>query len=339
LAQRYGARGNKSDLFVILNTPISTPMKPLHFLLGLLLVVSVSASAKAKPDTVKVGAYIISIHDIDFHDKQYTARFWLWFVYKNPRLNFAQQIDIPNAKDIEISSESLDTVNGVYWAQMRVKCTMKENWRVHDFPFDEQHLKIVLEDEALDIGDLVFVADTAESRFDNVEALSGWKVDSFKVSTGVAHYNSSFGNPEVGNLKQNFSKFTIEMDIDRKAVGLFLKIFLGMYFAFMIALVSFLSDTNELEPRFGLPVGGLFAAVGNKYIIDSLLPESSQFSLVDILHSLTFLGIFCILTVSAIALKLHNNNKIDLAHRINKIGAVITIVGYILANIYYIINA
>ncbi len=52
---------------------------------------------------------------------------------------------------------------------------------------------------------------------------------------------------------QKFSMFTIEMDIDRKFIGLFLKIFLGMYFAFMIALVSFLSDTNELEPRFGLP--------------------------------------------------------------------------------------
>ncbi|HCW07274.1 MAG TPA: hypothetical protein DGG95_07915, partial [Cytophagales bacterium] len=161
----------------------------------------------------------------------------------------------------------------------------------------------------------------------------------FKVKTDVYKYNSNFGTPEVADDTQLFSQFVIEMDIDRKAVGLFLKIFLGMYFAFLIALVSFLSDTNELEPRFGLPVGGLFAAVGNKYIIDSLLPESPQFSLVDILHSLTFLGIFGILTVSAIALKLHNNDQIVKAHRLNKVGAVIVIIGYIISNIYYIINA
>ena len=129
------------------------------------------------------------------------------------------------------------------------------------------------------------------------------------------------------------------MDIEREAKGLFLKIFLGMYFAFLIALVSFLTDTNELDPRFGLPIGGLFAAVGNKYIIDSLLPESSQFSLVDILHNLTFLGIFMILTTSAIALKLHNNNKVREAHQVNKAGAIIVIAGYILSNIYYIINS
>src|ERR1041385_7190932 len=89
----------------------------------LLLFVFGFSFAKSKPDTVKVGVYIISIHDINFHDKEYTARFWLWFVYKNPRLNFSQQIDVPNAKDVEITSESVDTVNGQYWAQMRVKCT------------------------------------------------------------------------------------------------------------------------------------------------------------------------------------------------------------------------
>jgi len=317
-------------------------MRLTAILLPLFILFSIAAIAKekkAKSDTVKVGAYIISIHDINFHEKEYTARFWLWFVYDNPKYDFAKQIDITNAKDIEISSTSIDTVNGKFWAQMRVKCTMKENWRVHDFPFDTQHLRVVMEDEALDIDQLVFVADTASSRFDNVEALSGWKVDDFKVQTSIATYNTSFGNPEPGYDKQKFSVFSIDMDIEREAKGLFLKIFLGMYFAFMIALVSFLSDTNELEPRFGLPVGGLFAAVGNKYIIDSLLPESSQFSLVDILHSLTFLGIFCILTVSAIALKLHNNDKVDLAHRINRIGAIVVIVGYIIANAYYIINS
>ncbi|MBS1488288.1 MAG: hypothetical protein JST43_11935 [Bacteroidetes bacterium] len=98
-------------------------------IIALLFIFQIS-QAKSKPDTVKVGAFIISIHDLDFHDLQYTVRFWLWFNYDNPKFDFSKQIDIPNAKDIEISSQSIDTVNGKYWAQMRVKCTMKKNWRV-----------------------------------------------------------------------------------------------------------------------------------------------------------------------------------------------------------------
>jgi len=128
-------------------------------------------------------------------------------------------------------------------------------------------------------------------------------------------------------------------DIHREATGLFAKIFIGMYIAFLISGLSFLSDPGELEPRFGLPVGGLFAAVGNKYIIDSLLPESSSFSLVDTLHTLTFFGIFSILAVSAIALKLNNFGKVDAAHRVNKIGGIIVIVIYAVANIYFVWSA
>jgi hypothetical protein len=314
-------------------------IKVIPFLFLTFLFFQSIAAAREKADTVKVGAYIISIYDINFHSQEYTARLWLWFVYDNPKFDFSKEMDVTNAKDIEISATSLDTVNGKYWAKMRVKCTMKENWRVSDFPFDTQHLRILMEDVDRDIGDLVFVADTVSSRFDNVEVLSGWNVDNFKAQANIITYNTSFGSPELANDTHTFSRFSVEMNIEREAKGLFLKIFLGMYFAFLIALVSFLTDTNELDPRFGLPIGGLFAAVGNKYIIDSLLPESSQFSLVDILHNITFLGIFAILTISAIALKLHNNNKLVTAHRINKIGAAIVVIGYIVSNIYYIINA
>ena len=129
------------------------------------------------------------------------------------------------------------------------------------------------------------------------------------------------------------------MDIERDAWGLFMKIFIGMYIAFLIALISFTPNPWELEPRFGLPVGGLFAAVGNKYIIDSLLPESSNFTLVDTLHQVTFFGIFAILVVSAIALKLHDRGKKEACLKVNRIGSRLVILGYIVINIIFITAA
>jgi hypothetical protein len=309
-------------------------------LLPALFFFTVVASAKNKPDTVKVGAYIISIHDINFHDKEYIARFWLWFTYDyNKELDFSKELDIPNAKDIVIDQVLSDTINGKIWVQLKMKCTMKEDWQVHDFPFDKQHLKINIEDSNRDVNSLVFVADDEDSRLNPNEGLTGWVMDKFKVKASQSPYDTPFGDPRPEVKGQTYSSIIISMDIEREAGGLFLKIFLGMYFAFLIAVVSFFSETNEVESRFGLPVGGLFAAVGNKYIIDSVLPESSQFSLVDILHSLTFFSIFSILMVSAIALKLHNNDRIEKAHRINNVGAIAVITGYIIANIYYILTA
>jgi len=296
--------------------------------------------AKPKADTVKVGAFIISIHDINFHDKEYVARFWLWFTYDyNKDLDFSKELDIPNAKDIVIDQVLSDTINGKIWVQLKMKCTMKEDWRVHDFPFDKQHLKINIEDSNRDITSLVFVADSEDSRLNPNEGLTGWVMDDFKVMASKSPYDTPFGDPRPEVKGQTYSSIIISMDIEREAGGLFMKIFLGMYFAFLIAMVSFFSETNEVESRFGLPVGGLFAAVGNKYIIDSVLPESSQFSLVDILHSLTFFSIFAVLMISAVALKLHNKDRIDLAHKVNNTGAIAVIIGYILANLYYILTA
>lgn len=305
-----------------------------------LLFVSIISFANSKPDTVKVGVFIISIHDINFHDKEYTARFWLWFTYSyNKELDFSKELDIPNAKEIQIDQALSDTINGKVWVQLKMKCVMKEDWQVHDFPFDRQHLKINIEDANRDVNSLVFVADNEDSRLNPNEGISGWTMDNFSVTASRSPYDTPFGDPRPEVKGQTYSAINVAIDIEREAGGLFLKIFLGMYFAFLIAMVSFLSDTNEVEPRFGLPVGGLFAAVGNKYIIDSVLPESSQFSLVDTLHSLTFLGIFTILLVSASALKLHNNGKVEQAHKLNRVGAIVVITGYVAANIYYVLSA
>jgi len=64
-------------------------------------------------------------------------------------------------------------------------------------------------------------------------------------------YETGFG--DASQDVQNFSTFNIDMDIERDAWGLFTKIFIGMYIAFLIAIISFTPHPSELEPRFGLP--------------------------------------------------------------------------------------
>jgi len=305
----------------------------------LFFLVLLGTYAYAQPDTVKVGAYVISVHDINFHDKEYTARFWLWFVYDNPDFDFSKQLDIPNAKSIDDPEIINDSLNGKAWAIMKMKSTMKESWSVKDFPFDQQHLRLQVENTLFDNKSLIFVPDTVGSKYDTKEAIDGWEITHFKVSAGTNDYETGFGDPRADRSIQNFSTFLIEMDIARDAWGLFMKIFLGMYIAFLISTISFTPHPSEMEPRFGLPVGGLFAAVGNKYIIDSLLPESSEFTLVDTLHAITFIAIFGTLLVSAIALKQYDKGKKEMAEETNRKGAKILISLYVVMNIFFIVLA
>lgn len=303
------------------------------------LFATVARLGYAQPDTVDIGAYMMSVHDINFHDKEYTARFWLWFLYKNKNFDFVKQLDITNAKSMDQPQVLDDSLSGKKYSMLKMKCTMKENWNVQDFPFDRQHLKIQIENSLYDRSALVFKPDTKGSKFDADEALAGWDIKNFKVEAIENVYETSFGDNRAGADNQVFSAFVISMDIDRNAWGLFLKIFVGMYIAFLIAMVSFAPHPGELEPRFGLPVGGLFAAVGNKYIIDSILPESTTFTLVDSLHAITFFTIFAILVVSAICLKLLDREKNELALRVNRLGSRLIGATYIVANLVLIISA
>jgi hypothetical protein len=312
-------------------------MKYLPFLFCICVTSFVAAQTdetKVKPpDTVRIGTYIISIHDINFQQKEYTIRFWLWLIYDNLQFDFAKQIDIPNAKTIEQPEVLMDMVDGKMWQLMKMKCEMKQNWKVNDFPFDRQRLVVHIENSIYDKNQLVFVADEFGSAYDRELTLDGWHIRDFRVTTNTHEYITVFGDPRSELMHSEYDSFDIIIDIERNAWGLFLKIFIGMYIAFLIAVLSFTPKANELEPRFGLPVGGLFAAVGNKYIIDSLLPESSSFTLVDTLHTITFLGIFVTLLISAVALRLYERDKKEASARVDYWGSRSVIVLYVLLNI------
>jgi hypothetical protein len=94
-----------------------------------------------------------------------------------------------------------------------------------------------------------------------------------------------------------------------------------------------------MEARFGLSVGSLFAAVGNKYIIDSILPESSTFTLVDSLHALTFTSILITIIMSVYSLTLANIKQLKKANRVDKLSSRILLIAYLLFNLFFVAKA
>lgn len=260
-------------------------------------------------------------------------------LYDNPNFDFTDQVEVPNAKTMEKPDILVDTINGNTWVLMKMKCTMKQSWEVSDYPFDAQKLKLHVENTTFEAKSLVFKADTAGSIYDPKLTVDGWQISNFKVSTGINPYKTNFGDPRSAKQYSEYASFNIEMDLERSAWGLFLKIFLGMYIAFLIAIVSFIIQPHDVEPRFGLPVGGLFAAVGNKYIIDSILPENTSFTLVDSLHAITFLFIFFTIAVSAVSLIMINKGHRQKARRFDKTGAMVVVGLYTIINLVLVVLA
>ncbi len=288
------------------------------------------------PDTVKVGIYITSIHDIDFKQKEYTVTFWLWLKYKNKDFDFMHNLEVPMAKSFSRSFATIDSSNSQIYLLMKMQCVMKDTWRIRNFPFDRQKLRLTIENSQYDVNSLVFVRDTLGKNYDPRFTLSGWRIDSCNISVGTKKYETAFGDPSYKIPFSEYSSYKVVVNISRDASGLFWKMFLGMYIAFLIAYVCFYIHPDGIDSRFGLSVGALFAVIGNKYIIDSSLPETKSFTLVDSLHAITLFFIFAIIAATAYSFKLVKENKEKKAHKFDMIVAQLFLLVYAAVNFYLI---
>lgn len=310
------------------------------FLLGCLLFASTRATAQdAPPDTVLTGIYITSIHNIDFKDKEFAINLWLWLKYKNKEFDFYNNLEVPAAKTVSKEFVTVDSSGGKIYMLMKLSCLMKDTWRIANFPFDNQKLRINIENSQYDSRSLVFAPDTVGNHYDPRFTLSGWFIDSCVISSGVKAYETAFGDDSYAKPHTEYSTFKARLSIHRDAMGLFWKLFLGMYIACLIAFVCFFIHPDGIDSRFGLSVGSLFAVIGNKYIIDSSLPESTSFTLVDTLHGVTLCFILCVITATAWSLRLIKSGKANRATMLDRIMAAVLLSLYIILNFYFISQA
>jgi len=300
-----------------------------------------SNNSFAQKDTCKIGMYILSLSDFKIDDQSYKADFWLWFIYNNDSLQMKDAIEIMNAKSTEFSNFSIEKKGGKNWAQMKCKAVINQNWDVTKFPFDRQELLIKIEHTTLDADEVVFIADSENSKIDSTFLLDDWDINSFQLKSEKRTYNTTFGDPVLKG-SSTYPAIEAEIVITRAhSQGILVKMLTGVYVAFSIALLGFLIKPS-LADRLGLCVGGIFAAVGNKYIIESVVPSSTANTLLDSIHNLTFVAILIMIAVTVVSLKwsdTEDKKMIDKSKKLDRISFAVLLLAFITANIILIASA
>lgn len=316
-------------------------MKKLLYIILFVFISSVSSKAYSQKDTCLVGMYILSLTDFKIDDQSFKADFWLWFVYDNDSIKIQDAIEITNAKSVEYSNFATEKRGGRNWAQVKCKAVINENWDVTNFPFDKQTLQIALEHSLSDATVLVFKADTENSKIDSTFSFDEWEVDSLHLISDNKTYNTTFGDPILKGSSV-YPGVTFHIHITRtQSAGILVKMLTGVYVAFSIALLGFLIKPS-LADRLGLCVGGIFAAVGNKYIIESIVPSSTANTLLDSIHNLTFVSILIMIAVTVISLKWTDTENEILRRRAKRLDVIsfgVLLLVFIVTNVLLIMNA
>lgn len=298
-----------------------------------------STPVTAQQDSCRIGLYINSLTDFDIANQSFSSDFWLWFNYRNDSLVINDAIEIAHAKEFSSTNFSSEKKGDMNWAQMKNKAVIEKQWDVTNFPFDKQKLTIEIENSYYDADELEFIPDTENSRIDSNLRLKEWNIDSMTFSSVDKIYNTTYGDPELTG-SSTYPAVVSEIYLTRAhSWNTFFKMLTGVYIAFAIILLAFFVKPTD---RLGLCVGGLFAVVGNKYIIESSVPSTVSNTLLDNIHNLTFVFIFIVLVLAVMSFRWQERGD-DIstakAKRLDMISFAAVAVLYLTANFIIVMTA
>jgi hypothetical protein len=292
------------------------------------------------PDTAKIGVYLFSVYNLDFPGNRLNADFYVWYNYKDTILKPAETFELVNSTEfhkIGQSDEKFDTIN---YSTFRCNGVIKQDWDVSNFPFDKQTIELQIEDIDNDNSKLVFVPDLAGSKIDKNVRLDGWEIKDFGIKVFDHTYETNYGDPSIPvNEYSAYSRVVIYFTIQRQGTGLFFKLFVGLFISVLMSILTFFINPTDLDPRFGLPVGAIFAAIASEYVISSTLPQNQRLTLVDILHVVSFIYIFICILLSAISLHLFKGGNTAASSKLDRYSFFGVTSTYIIIVLYFVLSS
>lgn len=282
---------------------------------------------------VYAGVYVNQIYALSLKDNRFSVDFWVWFRWKGEGIKPASSFDIANGR-IE-SRESLyeDTIDGFNYAAVRVNAVMTKFWDIRRFPLDNHLLTIEIEDNENEEHKLKYIPDGENSAMDPGIQVPGWRLGKARAAVDSHGYKTNYGDISLPTGNESvYSRFVYSMEIIRPGYGYFLKLFLSVFIATLISFLAFAIKPTDLDPRFGLGIGAIFAAVASEYVITSSLPDTNLITMADKLHILAIVFIFLSLLESTISLIFFGKGMEKISRRLDVLSLVVFLIVYIALN-------
>lgn len=287
------------------------------------------------PVDVQVGVYVDRIVEISVKDTGWTVDFYIWFNWTGAALNPGENFQVVDGS-IESKEKLKETVEGNrHYALYRVTARVTKFFDVSRFPGDDHLLVLSIEDQSSQSFQLRYVPDTAGSAISSRVKVPGYAIYNQTISVKPHSYKTPRGDPALPtDFKATYSQFIFGLWIQRPDFGFYLKMFQGLYAAVAISLLVFFIKPTDLDPRFGLSVGALFAAIANTYIVTSLLPDSGTMTLSDMVNGIGMGIIFLTIVESTISLYLYDRRGMeDLSRLLDRVTFIVLAVAYVAINI------
>lgn len=289
----------------------------------------------AQPRQVKVGIYLDGIASISLLDSEWSPVFYIWFRWQGDDIDPGETFNIVEGEIASRTRLASRVENGEHYALYLVQAKVTKFFNTSRFPVDDHLLTLAIEDGAQMWQDLEYVADTEASNISSRVKMPGYKVLETALVVKPHSYKSTFGDPSVPpGTRRTYSQLIYGVWNGRTGFGPYLKVFVGLFAAAAIALLAFFIKPTDVDPRFGLGVGGFFGAIANTLLSASMVPDSGILTLMDLVNGVGAITIFLSLVGSTISLYLYDiRGEEALSRAFDRLVLVIFTVGYTVINV------
>ncbi|KAA0677859.1 hypothetical protein [Roseomonas genomospecies 6] len=273
------------------------------------LLTGLPGALKAEPAKVFVGTYVNQITGVNLRDNQVNVDFYVWFRWDDDSLNPLESFELMNGRIESRTPTPIRKLKDTNYGQARVQAVLNQPWDVSRFPLDSQTIRLVIEDSDMTADRIVYVADTDNSTIDPDVDVSGYDLSSNAATVSAHRYRTNYGDITLPkNHESVYSRYTHSITLERPDSIYYIKTFSTIFISSLVAFLAFLVKPVDLDPRFGLGIGALFAVVACYFVIASDLPRSSGFTLSDRVNLASMGMIFLSLMQSAVSLMIYERN-------------------------------
>lgn len=286
--------------------------------------------AHAEPQKVIVGSYINQITGLNLREKQVTVDFYVWFRWEGDDFNPLDSFEVMNGTISSKEPTPLRKIQDQNYVSARVHAVLNQSWDVSRFPLDTQAIRIEIEDNDRTVEKLVYVADDQNTEINPDVDIPGYNVT--KSSAGIVEkaYRTNYGDISLPKAHESrFSRFVHEVQIGRPNTVYYFKTFSTIFISCLVAFLAFLVKPVDLDPRFGLGIGALFAVVASYFIVAGELPHSTGFTLSDKINMASMGLIFLSLLQSSVSLMIYERNAAK-ALKLDRISVAVFPIAYVL---------
>lgn len=262
----------------------------------------------AQPAKVVAGAYVNKVQDVSFRESRLTVDFYIWFRWKPE----GQLKDYKPLESMELINGRIDNKSSIVekkigdlnYASARITATVFKTWALETFPFDSHRVRLFVEDSQFVSDHLAFDPDLTNSRLGDELSLPGWHLENFAIEAVPKTYKSNYGDTSLPTDAQStYSRLSFGMDMNRDGYGSAVKLLSTVLFATLVSFVVFGIKPSDVDPRFGLGVGALFAVAASAFVVASTVPDSGVLTIADQVHIIAMAFIFASVVQSAFCLK------------------------------------